>query len=162
FSVAGLGRAEADARHLWPEFLRLIEDGRPAVVFGEQVASKDGRRWLARVRADLEALDYAVGAADLCAAGVGPPHIRQRLYFVAHARGAERPRRIVLRPVARPLFHATDRRHVGDLADPQMPRQIGSEFVAASAAQAAEWARLLGADGHGLLCDLAQPDNDGG
>lgn len=40
-------------------------------------------RWLAGVRSDLEALGYAVGAADLCAAGAGAPHIRNRLYFAA-------------------------------------------------------------------------------
>lgn len=83
FSVAGKRRGTEDERHLWPHMLRLISECRPPVVFGEQVASKDGRAWLARVRADLEALGYAVGAADLCAAGVGAPHIRQRLYWVA-------------------------------------------------------------------------------
>src|SRR5690606_10764898 len=35
------------------------------------------------VRADLESMGYAVGAADLPAAGVGAPHIRQRLWWVA-------------------------------------------------------------------------------
>ncbi len=30
-------------------------------------------------------MGYAVGAADLCAAGEGAPHIRQRLYWVADA-----------------------------------------------------------------------------
>ncbi len=83
FSVAGKGRGEADERHLWPEFRRLIAERRPATVFGEQVASKSGRLWLAGVRADLEAVGYAVGAADLCAAGIGAPHIRQRLFWVA-------------------------------------------------------------------------------
>jgi DNA (cytosine-5)-methyltransferase 1 len=33
----------------------------------------------------LEDLGYAVGAADLCAAGVGAPHLRQRLYWGAVA-----------------------------------------------------------------------------
>jgi len=33
----------------------------------------------------LRALGYAVGAADLCAASVGAPHIRQRLFWVADA-----------------------------------------------------------------------------
>jgi DNA (cytosine-5)-methyltransferase 1 len=74
----------ADERHLWPEMWRLIRDGRPPVFFGEQVASADGRVWLASVRASLEILGYAVGGADLCAAGVGAPHIRQRLWFVGH------------------------------------------------------------------------------
>jgi DNA (cytosine-5)-methyltransferase 1 len=36
-----------------------------------------GREWLAGVRADLEALGYACGAADLCAAGVGAPQEKQ-------------------------------------------------------------------------------------
>lgn len=83
FSVAGRQRGEADERHLWPIWRDLIAECRPPVVFGEQVASKAGRSWLAAVRAEMEALGYAVGAADLCAAGVGAPHIRQRLYFGA-------------------------------------------------------------------------------
>ena len=83
FSVAGKGRGTADERHLWPEWFRLIRECRPPVVFGEQVASGDGLAWLDVVRADLEGEGYAVGAADLCAASVGAPHIRQRLFFGA-------------------------------------------------------------------------------
>ena len=94
FSVAGTRRGAADPRHLWPEWRRLIAQCRPTVIFGEQVASKAGRAWLAAVRADLEALEYAVGAADLCAAGAGAPHIRQRLFWVAHAESARRTERI--------------------------------------------------------------------
>ena len=94
FSCAGKRKGEDDARHLWPAFRRLIAECRPATVFGEQVASRAGRDWLAGVRADLEGMGYAVGAADLPAAGVGAPHIRQRLWWVADAeRGsAERQR----------------------------------------------------------------------
>lgn len=83
FSVAGKGAGAQDERHLWPAFGRLLAECRPATVLGEQVASRDGRTWLTAVRADLEGMGYAVGAADLCAAGVGAPHIRQRLYWVA-------------------------------------------------------------------------------
>lgn len=83
FSNAGKQLGTADERHLWPEFRRLIAECRPPTVFIEQVASKAGRAWLAGVRADLEGLDYAFGAADLCAPGVGAPHIRQRLWGVA-------------------------------------------------------------------------------
>ena len=85
FSTAGRHGGEADKRHLWPQFQRLIEECRPPVVFGEQVAAKAGRAWLAGVRLDLEALGYGVGAADLCAASIGAPHIRQRLFWVADA-----------------------------------------------------------------------------
>ena len=87
FSNAGKRKGTADERHLWPEFRRLVEECSPPVVFGEQVASKDGRLWLAGVRADLEALGYAVGAADLCAAGAGAPHIRQRIWWLANTDG---------------------------------------------------------------------------
>ena len=85
FSTAGRGKGVTDERHLWPHFHWLIEQCRPSVVFGEQVASKDGLAWLDLVSTDLEGSGYAVGAADLCAAGVGSPHIRQRLYWVANA-----------------------------------------------------------------------------
>jgi DNA (cytosine-5)-methyltransferase 1 len=90
FSSAGRAKGFDDDRHLWPEWFRLIGECRPAVVFGEQVASPDGLRWLDLVFADLEGAGYACGAADLCAAGVGAPHIRQRLFFVAVADGERR------------------------------------------------------------------------
>jgi len=85
FSAAGKGLGEKDERHLWPEFLRLISECRPATIFGEQVASKLGRQWLSGVFADLEDVGYAVAGADLCAAGVRAPHIRQRLWWMAYA-----------------------------------------------------------------------------
>lgn len=83
FSASGKQQGTSDPRHLWPEFHRLISKCRPAVVFGEQVASLLGREWLSGVRLDLEGVGYAVGSADLCAAGVGSPHIRQRIYLGA-------------------------------------------------------------------------------
>jgi DNA (cytosine-5)-methyltransferase 1 len=87
FSAAGKRQGTGDERHLWPEFARLIAECAPAIVFGEQVAGKDGLAWIDAVRVDLEGMGYAVGAADLCAAGVGAPHIRQRLYWVADGQG---------------------------------------------------------------------------
>ncbi len=104
-SSAGKRKGAADERHLWPAFHRLIEICRPPTIFGEQVASNIGREWLSAVRLDLEQLGYAVGGADLPAASVGnakiltasgkesiisdaiggAPHIRQRLWWVAHS-----------------------------------------------------------------------------
>ena len=83
FSAAGKRKGTDDERHLWPVFFELIRECSPSIVFGEQVASRLGREWFAGVRADLETLAYAVGGADLCAASVGAPHIRQRLWWVA-------------------------------------------------------------------------------
>jgi DNA (cytosine-5)-methyltransferase 1 len=84
FSVAGSKAGFKDHRHLWPEFFRLIRQQRPLHIFGEQVASSAGLAWFDAVSTDLESEGYAVGQADLCAASVGAPHIRQRLYWVAH------------------------------------------------------------------------------
>lgn len=73
----------ADTRHLWPVWADLIRECRPRCVIGEQVASLGALDWLDRVQADLEAAGYAVAAVDLGAAGVGAPHWRQRLWWVA-------------------------------------------------------------------------------
>lgn len=97
FSAAGKGRGTEDERHLWPVFFKLIEACRPEFVFGEQVASAavvgsaSGKAqlepevpvWLDGVFADLEGASYACAAADIPAAGVGAPHIRQRLFWGA-------------------------------------------------------------------------------
>ncbi|MBC4002301.1 DNA cytosine methyltransferase [Morganella morganii] len=88
FSAAGKGNGFADERHLWPAFFHLISECKPGVIFGEQVASKDGLGWLDLVQTDLEAANYATAAVDLCAAGFGAPHIRQRLFWVADSDNA--------------------------------------------------------------------------
>ena len=88
FSNAGQQKGTDDERHLWPTFKSLIAKHLPPVVFGEQVASKLGRSWLSDVQADLEALGYSFGAADLCGASVGSPHIRQRLFWVGYSNDA--------------------------------------------------------------------------
>ncbi len=94
FSQAGKHRGAKDARHLWPELRRLISECNPSTVFGEQVASPDGRLWLSGVFADLEAMGYRGAGADLCAAGIGAPHIRQRLYWVADSQYEGPQRRV--------------------------------------------------------------------
>ncbi|MBL4542041.1 MAG: DNA cytosine methyltransferase [Rhodobacteraceae bacterium] len=100
FSQAGQRKGQDDDRHLAPAFLPLVAACRPELVFGEQVASATvlgpvgsaartaagdpaGWAWFDALVADLEAASYAVAAADLPAAGIGAPHIRQRLFFGA-------------------------------------------------------------------------------
>jgi DNA (cytosine-5)-methyltransferase 1 len=85
FSAAGKGAGFADERHLWPAWFHLIEQCRPPVIFGEQVASPDGYAWLDLVQTDVEAAGYAFGPVVLPAAGFGAPHGRHRIYFVADA-----------------------------------------------------------------------------
>lgn len=84
FSAAGGGDGFDDERHLWPVWERLIAQRKPAVVFGEQVASKLADPWIDAVFTDLEALDYACGAVAFPSAGVGAPHIRDRIYWLGH------------------------------------------------------------------------------
>jgi len=90
FSAAGQGAGFADERHLWPAFGHLIAQCKPAVVIGEQVASKDVDVWIDLVHADLEALGYAFGSVPFPSAGIGAPHIRDRNYWVANAQLQQR------------------------------------------------------------------------
>jgi DNA (cytosine-5)-methyltransferase 1 len=85
FSLAGAQKGFSDERHLWPVFRDLIRLGRPATVFGEQVAS--ATEWLGLVRGDLEAMGYAVGAIPCEAASAGADHLRDRYWFVGNAIG---------------------------------------------------------------------------
>lgn len=85
FSTAGKQDAEGDARDLWPTFFGLIRKREPSIVFGEQVAGAIHLGWYDRLHIDMESAGYAVGAANLPACGVGAPHVRPRLYFVANS-----------------------------------------------------------------------------
>ena len=85
FSAAGNQKGTADERHLWPVWFNLIRECRPPVIFGEQVEAAVNHGWLDLVQTDLEGEDYACGAVGIPAAGVGAPHIRQRLFFMADA-----------------------------------------------------------------------------
>jgi DNA (cytosine-5)-methyltransferase 1 len=89
FSAAGKGGGFDDPRHLWPDWARLVRKCRPTTIFGEQADDAIGYGWLDLVQTDLEREAYAVGKAVLGACSVGAPHIRQRLYFVAHSEGSE-------------------------------------------------------------------------
>jgi DNA adenine methylase len=86
FSSAGKQKGFADQRHLWPTWIRLIAEQRPAILFGEQVAS--ATEWLRLVRGDLEAVEYAVGCMPIEAASAGADHLRDRFFYVGHANGA--------------------------------------------------------------------------
>jgi DNA (cytosine-5)-methyltransferase 1 len=88
FSAAGQGKGFADERHLRPAFYHIASQLAPEIIFGEQVASKDGYHWLDLVQTDLEAMDYAFGPVVLPSAGCGAPHGRHRIFFVALADAA--------------------------------------------------------------------------
>lgn len=85
FSTAGKRAGFADERHLWPAWFELVRIFNPPVVLGEQVSGAAALPWLDAVFDDMEGEGYACGAVDLPACGVGAPHIRQRLFWVADA-----------------------------------------------------------------------------
>ncbi len=93
FSLAGSRKGTEDERYLWPEMLRAIREIRPRFVVGENVYGiinwSDGMVF-EQVCADLEHEGYEVWAYILPAAGVGAPHRRDRVWFVAHRFGVER------------------------------------------------------------------------
>ena len=130
FSAAGQGAGFADERHLWPAFHHLIREHeqwcreqkrRPPIILGEQVASKDADAWIDLVQDDMEGLGYRFGAIPFPSAGVGAPHIRDRLYWVADAdlqregpaRNAARTRNAGRRIEADRLDHADHARLEG-------------------------------------------------
>jgi DNA (cytosine-5)-methyltransferase 1 len=90
FSVAGKRKGTADDRYLWPEMCRIINEVRPRWVVGENVLGllNWGRGMVfEHVHADLEAAGYEVWTYILPAAGIGAPHLRQRVWIVAYAGG---------------------------------------------------------------------------
>jgi DNA (cytosine-5)-methyltransferase 1 len=127
FSAAGQGKAADDERHLWPAWFSLIAQLRPSVVFGEQVEAAIGWGWLDVVFADLESEGYACGAAVLPACGVGAPHIRQRLWFVADAEcgSAERWRHDLARAACSPQDETRERQRLrSDIGPSSEPSQL--------------------------------------
>jgi DNA (cytosine-5)-methyltransferase 1 len=82
-SVAGKRKGAADDRNLWPEYLRLIKEIRPEWIVGENVP---GLRttMLDEVLSDLESADYATTTLNLPAVAFDAPHLRYRLFIVAH------------------------------------------------------------------------------
>ena len=92
FSSAGKRQGAADDRHLWPEFMRLVAELRPAWVIGENVAGHISMG-LDDVLADLEAEGYARRTFVIPACAVGASHRRDRVWTVAHAESEQDRRR---------------------------------------------------------------------
>ena len=83
FSHAGKQQAQDDPRHLWPEMFRLIRECRPTWVVGENVVGL--------IKFDLADEGYATRTFNIPACAVGAPHLRQRLWIVAHADSESEP-----------------------------------------------------------------------
>lgn len=113
FSLAGKRKGTEDARHLWPEMLRAIREIRPTWIVGENVIgitsmvlpreatnvekeaaslfedyqvveTEECRFVIDKICEDIEQAGYSVQPIVIPACGVGAPHRRDRVWFVAH------------------------------------------------------------------------------
>jgi DNA (cytosine-5)-methyltransferase 1 len=88
FSQAARGRNVAP--DLWPHMRGCIEALRPRYAILENVAAHLGRGF-AGVLADLDALGFDAEWSVVTACSLGAPHVRRRLFVVAHADGGSQP-----------------------------------------------------------------------
>jgi len=134
FSTAGKGDGFADERHLWPAFFHLIGQCQPSTVLGEQVASRGADVWIDLVQDDMEAMGYAFGALPFPSAGVGAPHIRDRLYWVANSDRQRRDRIDALQREERKSASETSGRgavvRLGNASSQGLPEQRGRRIEA--------------------------------
>jgi DNA (cytosine-5)-methyltransferase 1 len=86
FSFAGLRRGKDDDRHLWPQVARIVDEVAPEWCFFENVVGHLSLG-LNDVIRDLQGLGFRVAAGVFSAAEVGAPHIRERVFLLAHSDG---------------------------------------------------------------------------
>lgn len=82
-SIAGKQRGAADKRWLWPEFAHCLRVVRPRYVLVENVPGLLARG-MGNVLGDLASLGYDAEWESLPAAAFGAPHLRYRVFVVAH------------------------------------------------------------------------------
>lgn len=136
FSVAGLRKGTADARHLWPNIARAIRVLRPKLAVFENVANHL-RIGFDQVLRDLAALGFDAEWCLVRADEVGAAHRRNRLIFIAWPANTPRPRLQGARiPGRSPGGHraAPDTHHIGDDRPATEHRQNGREVAARNAA----------------------------
>ncbi len=113
-SHAGRRLGAEDERWLWPEFLRIIREVRPRWALVENVPgllSIDAGRLFGGVLRDLAESGYDAEWDCVPAAALGAPHIRDRVFVVAHA--AE----LQLRQEPQAGDHEAGRGGAGDVSD---------------------------------------------
>lgn len=87
FSYAGNRNGHHDDRHLWPYMRDAIRVLRPRFVLAENVAGHLSLG-LDTVLADLAALGFDAEWSTVSACSLGAPHMRRRMFILAHADSA--------------------------------------------------------------------------
>lgn len=87
-SLAGERRGQSDERWLWPQFIRIVRMVRPRFVLVENVPgllTANGGGAMGEVLGGLAASGYDTEWQSVPAAAFGAPHIRERVFILAHA-----------------------------------------------------------------------------
>jgi DNA (cytosine-5)-methyltransferase 1 len=126
---------------LWREMVRCIRVVRPHLVFVENVAALLGRG-MGVVLGDLAEIGYDAEGDCISAADVGAPHLRRRIWIVAHAAHD-----------GRSIWPDTQRTGIPD--QQSWDANLRSESVGCggeiSDAESLQWAAILGNESHGIL-----------
>lgn len=117
-SLAGERKASKDERNLWPEFYRIICELRPTWVLVENVLgllSSEGGQFFGGILRDLAQARYDAEWCVLSAAQFGAPHLRERVFIVAHT--ASTRQQSQQDPERRSVgFNTTSASHVADVS----------------------------------------------
>lgn len=84
FSVAGLQLAEADGRNCWPETIEVVRRIRPRFGWFENVPGLLRLAYWKTICRDLQEAGYEMRHCILGGYDVGAPHVRKRLWILAH------------------------------------------------------------------------------
>jgi len=85
-SAGGLGRSGFSSDNEGMDGTKVDLNDQRRIADAPQCDSRpESQAWVDVVFSDLESVGYACAAADIPAASLGAPHIRQRLYWVAHS-----------------------------------------------------------------------------
>jgi len=87
FSVAGKQKGEHDERNLWPDTLRSISIIRPKFALLENVPNILTHKYVMRIFGDLVEIGYDCEWDVVSAAFCGAPHLRKRVWIIAHSNG---------------------------------------------------------------------------
>jgi len=85
FSVAGKNKGKEDERNMWPATIKCISIIRPEYAFLENVPNLLTHKYIRRIFGDLAEIGYDCEWDVVSAAFIGAPHIRKRVWILAHA-----------------------------------------------------------------------------
>lgn len=87
YSLAGKREGHADERAIWPEFIRIVAECQPAMVFLENVPAFVSGGFFREPGEELSRMGYRIERPlFLRASDLGAPHRRERVFILAIAR----------------------------------------------------------------------------